>query len=59
LSQLSSKPKIPSNMATNVKVVSTDLRQTTIKVDPETYLTKVLESACKKFSLSSDKYLLK
>lgn len=46
-------------MATNVKVVSTDLRQITIKVNPGTYLTEVLEQACKKFSLSQDTYLLK
>jgi tether containing UBX domain for GLUT4 len=46
-------------MATNVKVVSTDLRQATIKVDPDTYLTQVLESACKKFNLPPDKFLLK
>lgn len=46
-------------MATNVKVVSTDLRQTTIKVTPGVYLTEILEQACSKFALPSDKYLLK
>ncbi|KAK8114268.1 UBX domain protein [Apiospora kogelbergensis] len=46
-------------MATNVKVVSTDLRQTTIKVNPGTYLTDVLEQACSRLKLSADKYLLK
>ncbi|KAK8089791.1 hypothetical protein PG997_004752 [Apiospora hydei] len=46
-------------MATNVKVISTDLRQATIKVNPVTYLTEVLEQACTKFGLPADKYLLK
>lgn len=46
-------------MATNVKVISTDLRQATIKVNPGTYLTEILEQACTKFHLPADKYLLK
>ncbi|KAF3017459.1 hypothetical protein G7054_g4608 [Neopestalotiopsis clavispora] len=46
-------------MATTVKVVSVDMRQSSIKVTPSTYLTDVLEQACKKFNLSPDKYLLK
>ncbi|KAI0553775.1 GLUT4 regulating protein TUG-domain-containing protein [Xylaria curta] len=46
-------------MATNVKVVGTDLRQVTIKVNPGTYLTEILEQACSKLKVSSDKYLLK
>ncbi|KAI5866923.1 putative UBX domain protein [Durotheca rogersii] len=46
-------------MATNVKVVGTDLRQVTIKVNPGTYLTDVLEQACEKFKVPSSKYLLK
>ncbi|KAK8056978.1 UBX domain-containing protein [Apiospora rasikravindrae] len=46
-------------MATNVKVISTDLRQATIKVNPGTYLTEVLEQACTKFGLPADKFLLK
>ncbi|ETS87629.1 hypothetical protein PFICI_01457 [Pestalotiopsis fici W106-1] len=46
-------------MATTVKVVSVDMRQASIKVTPSTYLTDVLEQACKKFNLSPDKYLLK
>ncbi|KAK7969529.1 hypothetical protein PG996_002029 [Apiospora saccharicola] len=46
-------------MATNVKVISTDLRQATIKANPGTYLTEILEQACTKFHLSADKYLLK
>ncbi|KAJ8121789.1 hypothetical protein ONZ43_g1849 [Nemania bipapillata] len=46
-------------MATNVKVVGTDLRQVTIKVNPGTYLTEILEQACTKLKVPTDKYLLK
>ncbi|KAI0428819.1 GLUT4 regulating protein TUG-domain-containing protein [Xylaria sp. FL1042] len=46
-------------MATNVKVVGTDLRQVTIKVNPGTYLTDVLEQACAKLKVPNNKYLLK
>ncbi|KAI3342709.1 GLUT4 regulating protein TUG-domain-containing protein [Ustulina deusta] len=46
-------------MATNVKVVGTDLRQVTIKVNPGTYLTEVLEQACTKLKVPNSKYLLK
>ncbi|KAI0974259.1 GLUT4 regulating protein TUG-domain-containing protein [Xylaria arbuscula] len=46
-------------MATNVKVVGTDLRQVTIKVNPGTYLTDVLEQACTKLKVPHTKYLLK
>ncbi|RYC62200.1 hypothetical protein CHU98_g3996 [Xylaria longipes] len=46
-------------MATNVKVVGTDLRQVTIKVNPGTYLTEILEQACTKLKVPNNKYLLK
>ncbi|KAI0846815.1 GLUT4 regulating protein TUG-domain-containing protein [Daldinia vernicosa] len=46
-------------MATNVKVVGTDLKQVTIKVNPGTYLTDVLEQACEKLKVPSNKYLFK
>lgn len=46
-------------MATNVKVVGTDLRQVTIKVNPGTYLTDILEQACEKLKVPSNKFLLK
>ncbi|KAI1166895.1 GLUT4 regulating protein TUG-domain-containing protein [Nemania serpens] len=47
-------------MATNVKVVGTDLRQVTIKVSPGTYLTEILEQACTKLKVpNNNKYLLK
>ncbi|KAI1487227.1 GLUT4 regulating protein TUG-domain-containing protein [Biscogniauxia mediterranea] len=46
-------------MATNVKVVGTDLRQVVVKVNPGTYLTEVLEQACDKLKVSSSKFLLK
>ncbi|KAI1827972.1 GLUT4 regulating protein TUG-domain-containing protein [Xylaria intraflava] len=46
-------------MATNVKVVGTDLRQVTIKVNPGTYLTEILEQACSKLRVPHEKYLMK
>ncbi|PHH87012.1 hypothetical protein CDD83_9428 [Cordyceps sp. RAO-2017] len=46
-------------MASHVVVIATDLRRTTIKVTPGTYLVDVLQEACKKLNLSSDKYLIK
>ncbi|KAK4062637.1 uncharacterized protein Triagg1_9878 [Trichoderma aggressivum f. europaeum] len=46
-------------MASHVVVIATDLRRTTVKVNPGTYLSDVLQEACKKLSLDSDKFLLK
>lgn len=46
-------------MASRVVVIATDLRRTTISVQPGTYLTDVLEEACRKLNLSSERYLLK
>ncbi|KAI2635922.1 GLUT4 regulating protein TUG-domain-containing protein [Xylaria nigripes] len=46
-------------MATNVKVVGTDLRQVTIKVNPGTYLTEILEQACSKLKVPHNKYLMR
>ncbi|KAI1385056.1 putative UBX domain protein [Hypoxylon trugodes] len=46
-------------MATNVKVVGTDLKQVTIKVNPGTYLTDILEQACEKLKADPSKFLLK
>ncbi|KAL7938938.1 GLUT4 regulating protein TUG domain-containing protein [Trichoderma chlorosporum] len=46
-------------MASHVVVIATDLRRTTVKVNPGTYLSDVLHEACKKLSLDSDKYLIK
>ncbi|KAI0019552.1 GLUT4 regulating protein TUG-domain-containing protein [Xylariomycetidae sp. FL0641] len=46
-------------MASNVKVVGTDLRQVTVKVSPGTYLTEVLEQACTKLKVNPAKFLLK
>jgi tether containing UBX domain for GLUT4 len=46
-------------MASHVVVIATDLRRATIKVTPGTQLVDVLQEACKKLSLPSDKYLLK
>lgn len=46
-------------MASHVVVIATDLRRTTVKVSPGTYMTDVLQEACKKLNLSSDNYLIK
>ncbi|KAI0013475.1 putative UBX domain protein [Xylariaceae sp. FL0662B] len=46
-------------MATNVKVVGTDLKQVTVKVNPGTYLTDILDQACEKLKVPSSKFLLK
>ncbi|RFU72291.1 tether containing ubx domain for glut4 [Trichoderma arundinaceum] len=46
-------------MASHVVVIATDLRRTTVKVNPGTYLSDVLQEACKKLNLDSDKYLIK
>ncbi|KAH7326488.1 GLUT4 regulating protein TUG-domain-containing protein [Stachybotrys elegans] len=46
-------------MSSHVVVIATDLRRTTVKVNPGTYLSDVLQEACKKLNLPSDKYLVK
>ncbi|KAJ6788565.1 hypothetical protein PWT90_07989 [Aphanocladium album] len=46
-------------MSTHVVVIGSDLRRATIKVTPGTYLIDVLQEACKKLSISADKYILK
>ncbi|KAI6355758.1 hypothetical protein MCOR25_008093 [Pyricularia grisea] len=46
-------------MSSNVVVISTDFRRATVKVSPGTYLIDVLDEACRKLNLQSDKYLLK
>ncbi|KAK5987604.1 Tether containing UBX domain for GLUT4 [Cladobotryum mycophilum] len=46
-------------MSSHVVVIATDLRRTTIKVTPGTYLSDVLEQACKKLNLDSTRYLVK
>lgn len=46
-------------MASHVTVIATDLRRATVKVTPGTYMTDVLQEACKKLGLPADKYLLK
>ncbi|KAK1239654.1 hypothetical protein MKX07_001108 [Trichoderma sp. CBMAI-0711] len=46
-------------MSSHVVVIATDLRRTTVKVSPGTYLSDVLDEACKKLGLDSNKYLIK
>jgi tether containing UBX domain for GLUT4 len=46
-------------MAAYVEVVSTDLRRAKVKVTPGTYMVDVLNVACQKLNVKSDKYLLK
>lgn len=47
------------NMSSHVVVIATDLRRATVKVTPLTYMIDVLDEACRKLNLTSDKYLLK
>lgn len=46
-------------MSAHVEVVATDLRRAKVRVTPGTYLVDVLNEACKKLNLKSDKYELK
>ncbi|EKD21365.1 uncharacterized protein L3040_000599 [Drepanopeziza brunnea f. sp. 'multigermtubi'] len=46
-------------MASNVVVIDSSFRRTVIKVNPGTYMTDVLEQACKKFNLDASRYGLK
>ncbi len=46
-------------MSAHVEVLSTDLRRAKVKVTPGTYMIDVLNEACAKLKLSSDKFLLK
>lgn len=46
-------------MSTNVTVITSDARRATVKVTPSTYLNDVLQEACRKLKLSSEKYTLK
>jgi tether containing UBX domain for GLUT4 len=46
-------------MSAHVVVISTDFRRANVKVGPGTFLVDVLEEACKKLKLTSDKFLLK
>lgn len=46
-------------MASHVVVISTDFRRANVKVQPGTFLIDVLEEACQRLGVSSDKYLLK
>ncbi|KAG6039894.1 hypothetical protein E4U41_001852 [Claviceps citrina] len=58
--------KLPSSVEMSLEELSkaeqsnaADLRRTTVKVTPGTFLSDVLDQACKKLNLSSDKYLIK
>ena len=46
-------------MSSHVVVLTADMRRATVKVTPSTYLTDVLQEACKKLNVSSDKFLLR
>lgn len=48
-----------ATMSSHVVVIATDLRRTTIKVTPGTYMTDVLQEACRKLNLPGDKYLMR
>ena len=46
-------------MASNVVVLDSSFRRAVIKVNPGTYMTDVLEQACKKLNLKASNYGLK
>jgi tether containing UBX domain for GLUT4 len=46
-------------MSATIEVVSSDLKRAKVKVTPGTYMVDVLDEACKKLGLNSDKYALK
>jgi len=46
-------------MSSHVVVLTADMRRATVKVTPTTYLTDVLQEACKKLNVSSDKFILR
>lgn len=47
------------DMASHVVVIDTSFRRTTIKVNPGTYVSDILDEACKKFSINPSNYGLK
>lgn len=46
-------------MSSHVVVIATDLRRATVKVSPGTYLVDVLQEACQKLNLASDRHVLR
>jgi hypothetical protein len=50
---------VKSDMASHVVVLDTSLRRATVKLNPGTYMTEILEEACKKWGLKSSNYGLK
>jgi tether containing UBX domain for GLUT4 len=48
-----------ADMSSHVVVLDTSLRRATVKVNPGTYMTEILEEACKKWGLKSSNYGLK
>jgi len=46
-------------MSAHVVVIDSTFRRHNVKVTPSTYLSDVLEHACKKFTLDSSQYGLK
>jgi tether containing UBX domain for GLUT4 len=46
-------------MASHVVVLDTSLRRTTVKVNPGTYVTEILEQACSKWGINPSNYGLK
>jgi tether containing UBX domain for GLUT4 len=47
------------DMASHVVVIDTSFRRTTIKVNPGTYVSDILDEACKKFGINASNYGLK
>ena len=46
-------------MAAHVVVIDSSFRTAKVKVTPATYMTNVVEDACKKWNFDSSKYALK
>ena len=46
-------------MASHVVVIGSDLRRAQVKVTPGTFMIDILEAACAKLTLNSDRYLLR
>lgn len=46
-------------MASNVVIIDSSFRRTTVKVTPQTYLSDVVAQACSKWGLKAELYGLK
>jgi len=47
------------SMSAHVVVLDSTLRRATVKTEPGTYISDILEKGCEKLGLKADKYVLK